>query len=128
MEALPPDPGLQPARLDVARQLGRLVHPGFVASTGAARLADVERYLRAADRRLERLPTAAAVDRDRMQAVAALEDAYALRLEGLGRGVIGPPSLADVPWMLEELRVSHFAQGLGARAVSNKKIRKAIAG
>ena len=54
---------LQDARRDVARQLGRLVYPGFVSATGVRRLADVERYLRgaaaapgAAGRRARRRP------------------------------------------------------------------------
>ena len=56
------------------------MYPGFVAATGVDRLADVERYLRAAARRLERLPDATAVDRDRMNAVHELERAYRERL------------------------------------------------
>ena len=39
-----------------------------------------------------------------------------------------PPALRDVKWMLEELRMSHFAQGLGVRGpVSSKRIRRALA-
>jgi ATP-dependent helicase HrpA len=111
---------LQEARQDVARQLGRLVYPGFVAATGAARLPDVLRYLRAAARRLERLPDKPAVDRDRMRAIHELEQAYERR-RAAGR------PLPEVPWMLEELRVSQFAQGLGTRQpVSAKRIRRAI--
>jgi ATP-dependent helicase HrpA len=111
---------LQEARQDVARQLGRLVYPGFVAATGAARLPDVVRYLRAASRRLERLPDNAAVDRDRMRTIHELEQAYERRRES------GRP-LPEVPWLLEELRVSQFAQGLGTRQpVSAKRIRRAI--
>ena len=67
-------PELQEARLDVARQLGGLVYPGFVAATGAARLPDLVRYLAAAERRLERLPSAPAQDRDRMTVVNELEE------------------------------------------------------
>jgi len=38
-----------------------------------------------------------------------------------------PAGLREVPWMLEELRVSHFAQGLGTRGpVSAKRIRRVI--
>ena len=70
LDALSADPALQPARLDVAGQLGSLVHPGFIAATGTDRLPDVVRYLRAAARRLERLPDAVAADRDRMNAIA----------------------------------------------------------
>jgi ATP-dependent helicase HrpA len=111
---------LQDARRDVARQLGRLVHPGFVAATGAARLPDVLRYLRAAARRLERLPDNPAVDRDRMRAIHELEQAYERRRER------GRP-LPEVPWLLEELRVRQFAQGLGTRRpVSAKRIRRLI--
>jgi ATP-dependent helicase HrpA len=113
---------LQEARQDVARQLGRLVYPGFVAATGAARLPDVLRYLRAALRRLERLPDNPAVDRDRMRTIHELEQAYERRRDG------GRP-LPEVPWLLEELRVSQFAQGLGTRQqVSAKRIRRAIEG
>ena len=115
---------LQPARADVRAQLARLVHPGFVAATGVDRLADVERYLRAAARRLERLPDAVAVDRDRMSTVHEFERAYRERLAE----VPGSSALREVPWMLEELRVSNFAQSLGTRGpISAKRIRRALA-
>ena len=79
------------------RQLARLVPPGFIARTGAARLPDVERYLQAAARRLERLPDATAVDRDRMRAVHELEAAHRQRLESLPRGRPVPEGLREVP-------------------------------
>jgi ATP-dependent helicase HrpA len=118
---------LQPARDDVERQLSRLLYPGFVAAAGAERLADVERYLRAAARRLERLADAPVADLQRMRAVHELEDAYERRLESWPRGRPLPEPLREVPWMLEELRVSHFAQGLGTRgAISSKRIRRVL--
>ena len=84
---------------------------------------DVERYLRAAARRLERLPDATAVDRDRMNAIHELERAYRERLTANP----GAAGLREVPWMLEELRVSHFAQSLGTRGpISAKRIRRAL--
>jgi ATP-dependent helicase HrpA len=114
---------LQPARADVREQLRRLVYPGFVAATGAGRLPDVERYLHAAARRLERLPNAVAVDRDRMNAIHDLERLYRERLRTAAR----PSALREVPWMLEELRVSHFAQSLGVRGgASSKRIRRVL--
>ena len=114
---------LQPARADVREQVRRLTAPGFVAASGAARLPDIERYLRAAARRLERLPNAVAVDRDRMTGVHELERAYRERLQS------GPVTaeLREVPWMLEELRVHHFAQNLARGGVSAKRIRRALA-
>ena len=121
-------PAFQPAARDVSRQLGRLVFRGFIAAAGAARLPDLERYLRAAARRLERLPDAVATDADRMRAIAELEAAWRARLDAWPPGRPVPAALRDVKWMLEELRVSHFAQGLGVRGpVSSKRIRRAIA-
>jgi ATP-dependent helicase HrpA len=121
-------PALQPARADVREQLRRLVRPGFATGAGAGRLADVERYLRAALVRLERLPDVVATDRDRMEAVQELERAYRARLESWPPGRPVPASLREVPWLLEELRVSHFAQGLGVKGqVSSKRIRRALA-
>jgi ATP-dependent helicase HrpA len=126
LEPLVTEP-LVPARRDVERQLRRLLPPGFVAATGVARLPDVERYLRAAARRLERLPDVVAADRDRMRVVHELEDAYERRLEEWPRGRPLPAALRDLRWALEELRVSFFAQGLGTRGpVSAKRIRRVL--
>ncbi|HVF77942.1 MAG TPA: ATP-dependent RNA helicase HrpA [Solirubrobacteraceae bacterium] len=119
LDELPADPALQPARLDIATQLGGLVHPGFVAATGATRLPDVVRYLRAAQRRLERLPDAVAADRDRMRGIHELEGEY--RARG------GRPTAPAVHWMLQELRVAHFAQGLGVHGKATpKQIRREL--
>jgi ATP-dependent helicase HrpA len=115
------------ARDDIARQLGRLVYRGFVAATGVERLPDVLRYLRAAARRIERLPDNPATDRDRMRSVHELEDAYRTRVDAWPSGEPLPDALRDVRWLLEELRVSHFAQGLGTRRpVSSKRIRRRL--
>jgi ATP-dependent helicase HrpA len=115
---------LQPARADVREQLRRLTGPGWVAASGATRIPDIGRYLRAAARRLERLPNAVAVDRDRMSSIHELERAYRERL------LSGPvtPELREVPWMLEELRVHHFAQALARGGISAKRIRRALEG
>jgi ATP-dependent helicase HrpA len=126
MESLTAD-GLQPAVRDVAAQLRRLIGPGFATATGARRLADVERYVRAAARRLERLPDGVAADLDRMRAVHDLEADHRRRLDAWPPGRPLPAALADVPWLLEELRVSHFAQGLGTQGrVSSKRIRRVL--
>jgi ATP-dependent helicase HrpA len=113
-------PPLVAARQDVARQLGGLVFRGMATADGAARLPDVLRYVRAAERRLERLPDAVAVDRDRMAALHALEEDYAQARAATPDAT----ALAEVPWLIEELRVSQFAQGLGVKGpVSAKRIR-----
>jgi len=124
----PTGEALRPIRHDVARQLGGLVFPGFVAATGARRLPDVERYLRGAAVRLERLPASAATDLDRMRGVHELEAAYRARVEALAPGQAIPPALREVRWLVEELRMSHFAPALGVRGpVSSKRIRRALA-
>ena len=127
LEPLAASDALRPARADVQRQLARLVCPGFLRATGVARLPDVERYLRAAARRLERLPDAPAPDLDRMRAVQELEAAFRAQVEAWPAGKPIPAELREVFWMLEELRVHHFAQALGARGqVSSKRIRRVL--
>ena len=71
-----PPPAQADAIADVSAQLDRLMPPGFVTVTGHARLADLTRYLTAIGRRLERLPHAMGADRERMQRVQAVQDAY----------------------------------------------------
>jgi ATP-dependent helicase HrpA len=118
---------VQEARRDVEAQLRRLVPAGFATQAGGARLGDIERYLQAAARRLERLPDAPARDLDRMRAVHELEALHRARVEAWPEGRALPAALREVPWMLEELRVSHFAQALGTRGpVSSKRIRRAL--
>jgi len=125
LDALPRDEALRPAKLDVAAQIGGLVYPGFLAATGATRLPDVVRYLRGAARRLERLPDAPAADRDRMRVVHELEADLRRRRDGLGGAQ--SHALREVGWMLQELRVSNFAQGVGVRGqISAKRVRRAL--
>jgi ATP-dependent helicase HrpA len=114
-------------RADVRAQLDSLVRPGFVAATGVARLRDVRRYLLAMQHRLER---AATNPREPVlqQQVDAVEAAYADLLESLPPTRRGAPEVTDIAWMVEELRVSLFAQTLGTSGpVSEKRVRAAIA-
>ncbi len=115
------------ARADVRAQLEGLVRPGFVAATGVARLRDLQRYLRAAQHRLER---AATNPREPVlqEQVDAVETAYADLLDGLPAVRRAAPEVTDIAWMVEELRVSLFAQSLGTNgSVSEKRVRRAIA-
>ena len=114
-------------RADVRAQLDSLVRPGFVAATGVARLRDVQRYLRAAQHRLERAATNAR-EPVLQEQVDAVEAAYADLLESLPASRRGSAEVADIAWMVEELRVSLFAQALGTSGpVSEKRVRAAIA-
>ncbi|MEI7034459.1 ATP-dependent RNA helicase HrpA [Streptomyces pratensis] len=112
---------------DVRGQLARLVPPGFVTATGLRRLPDLMRYLVAADRRLQQMPTAVQRDTTRMAKVHEMQDEYAWLLEQLPQGRPAPQEVLDIRWMIEELRVSYFAHALGtAFPVSDKRIVKAI--
>lgn len=112
---------------DMRDQLDRLLEAGFVAATGATRLADLARYVSGIGKRLERLPQGVEADRERMHRVHAVEDAYDDLLRDLPAGRSDDPAIRDIAWFIEELRVSLWAQQLGtARAVSEQRILKAI--
>ncbi|HZE67046.1 MAG TPA: DUF3418 domain-containing protein [Sporichthyaceae bacterium] len=120
-------PGVESSLADVRAQLRELVYPGFVAATGTTRLADLARYLRAASRRLETLTREPARDREWMARVHEVRVAYdeLLGTQPPGRPV--PAAVAEIRWMIEELRVSFFAQTLGTKyPVSEKRIYRAI--
>ncbi|MFE0544179.1 ATP-dependent RNA helicase HrpA [Streptomyces sp. NPDC058891] len=120
-------PALLPNLTDVRTQLDALVKPGFVTEVGIRRLPDLMRYLVAADRRLQQMPTNVQRDTTRMAKVHEMRDEYAWLLEQLPQGRPVPSSVHDIRWMLEELRVSYFAHALGtAYPVSDKRIVKAI--
>ncbi|MFF0465113.1 ATP-dependent RNA helicase HrpA [Streptomyces mexicanus] len=120
-------PALLPNLADVRQQLDALVKPGFVTEAGIRRLPDLMRYLVAADRRLQQMPTNVQRDTTRMQKVHEMQDEYAWLLEQLPQGRPVPQQVRDIRWMIEELRVSYFAHALGtAYPVSDKRIVKAI--
>ncbi|WP_062353506.1 ATP-dependent RNA helicase HrpA [Herbidospora yilanensis] len=113
---------------DVNDQLSSLVYPGFVLETGYQRLPDLHRYLRAVERRLEKLPDDVHRDRTLMHQIHDLEDDYRDLVAGLPPARRTAPAAGEIRWMLEELRVSFFAQQLGTPTpVSEKRIRKAMA-
>ena len=117
---------------DIRDQAVGLVHDGFVAETGAARLPHLARYLRAAQHRLAKAADDPHRDAETAWRIHELEDAYAEARAAAARGVPDPArvaALAEVRWMLEELRVSLFAQQLGTPGpISAKRIRTVLAG
>jgi len=112
---------------DVKAQLGGLVHPGFVSRTGTARLAHLPRYLRGALERVKTLPDNPGRDRQRM---TEFERGAALYAEAGGTIPVpadAPTGIVHTRWLLEEYRVSLFAQALGtAEPVSLQRIGKAL--
>lgn len=112
---------------DVRAQLALLVAPGFVTATGAAHLNDLTRYLTAIALRLGRLPHAVSADRDRMQRVHTVQAAYDELVRALSPGRAAAEDVRDIARMIQELRVSLWAQQLGTpRPVSEQRIYRAI--
>jgi len=126
LSARAPAPGspIAAALEDIAAQLADIAGPRFVSRAGLGRLTDVERYLVAVDRRLEKLPTEPRRDLGLTQRAQGLQRKLteAEAVAGADRD-----ALAEVGWMLQELRVSFFAQSLGTRApASEERISRAI--
>ncbi len=116
---------LLPALADLRGQLDALVFNGFVGAAGRGRLPDLVRYLRGIQRRLEKAPDNVNADRQRMERVRAMTEEYDATLAAL------PPArrheAGEVRWMLEEFRLSLFAQGIGtAYPVSEQRILRAL--
>jgi ATP-dependent helicase HrpA len=127
------DAALRSARIpddalaDIKDQLAGLLYPGFVTATGWQRLPDVVRYLRAVEHRLDRLPYNPGRDREWMAQVRDVEERYLDLLDQVPSGRPPGEALQRIGWMIEELRVSFFAQKLGTpHPVSDKRIHRAM--
>ncbi|MBV8995793.1 MAG: ATP-dependent RNA helicase HrpA, partial [Pseudonocardiales bacterium] len=116
-------PVLVPAIADIRAQLAGLLGPGFVAATGPQRLPDLVRYLQAVVRRLDKLPRDPDRDAGWMHRIDAVTQAYQQLRDDLG----DVPQVAQIRWMIEELRVSYFAQQLRTPyPISDQRIYQAI--
>jgi ATP-dependent helicase HrpA len=108
---------------DIKAQLSGLVYRGFVTGNGWQRLADTLRYLHGIERRLEKLPADPHSDRARMLKVQAVEQAYQAWRNKLPPQRQDDEEVQSIRWMIEELRISYFAQQLGTPyPISDKRI------
>ncbi len=115
------------AAADMREQLAGLVYRGFVSETGSRRLTDVIRYLRGMVHRLEKAPADLRRDAGRMDIVRRVTQDYEDVLTGLGSGGRYRPDVQAIRWMIEELRVSLFAQTVGAAIpVSEQRVLAAL--
>ncbi len=120
-------PVLQPAAADIRSQLDSLIHPGFLTAAGAARLPSLARYLKAAGRRLDKLADNAGRDAQQMAVVHRVQDAYRQALARLTPEARSGEAATEIRWLIEELRVSLFAQTIGTTLpVSERRIITAI--
>ncbi|WP_411701718.1 ATP-dependent RNA helicase HrpA [Corynebacterium sp. LaCa97] len=116
-----------PAINDMENQLNFLLPPNAITVHGAAHLRHLPRYIQAMRIRLEDMSLDPDRDADRQAEVDNAKAYLANRLRNLPAGREKTREVKDIHWMIEELRVSLFAQRLGtAHAVSLRRIQKAV--
>jgi ATP-dependent helicase HrpA len=112
---------------DLRAQLDGLIYAGFVTATGYRKLPDLARYLRGMERRLSKLPESPARDALNMEVVQRAGQACRQAVAELPPARRNDDDVREIRWMLQELRVSLFAQGLGTPSpVSETRIMAAI--
>ena len=120
----------------VRNHAASLIYDGFIAATPPTHIRHLVRYLRADAYRLDKAGANTARDSQLAWQIADVEQLYARSREafaskGATYAMQHPDrleQLAQVPWLIEELRVSYFAQQLGTvGTVSDKRIRKLLA-
>ncbi|MEW9900105.1 ATP-dependent RNA helicase HrpA [Chitinivorax sp. PXF-14] len=117
--------GNQKPMAELREQMQRLVYKGFFHATPWAQLAHLPRYLKALRVRLEKYANAQARDQQRSAEVNELWARYLQRQERNRKNGVDQPKLEDFRWLIEELRVSLFAQELKTPfPVSLKRLNK----
>lgn len=112
---------------DIKSQIDRLIYPEFVTQTGYQRLNDLHRYLTAIARRLDKLVIDSNADRAKMLRIEQVQEAYKQLLNKLPKSKAIPDEVLEIRYMIEELRVSLFAQQLGTKyPISDKRILNTI--
>lgn len=114
---------------DMKSQIAGLIYQGFVQKSGYARLPDLLRYLQAIDKRMDKLTQDVNRDRAAMLRVEQVQQAYQQLLAKLPKSKPISDEVAEIRYMIEELRVSLFAQQLGTKyQVSDKRVLNIIWG
>jgi ATP-dependent helicase HrpA len=120
---------LLPALSDAREQLAGLVYPGFVSATGLAQLRHLPRYLAGITARIAKLQDNPGRDRVWMNEVLAATAKFTDAGGRIPLPAYSPANLVRARWMIEELRISLFAQELkAAESVSLQRIHKVLAG
>ena len=113
---------------DMREQLSDLIYPGFVSATGSAELRRMPAYLRGITHRVSKLGENLGRDRVWMTEVQSATERYRAAGGELPLPADAPGRIRHARWLLEELRISLFAQHLGtAESVSLQRIVKVLA-
>lgn len=108
---------------DIKAQMSGLIYRGFVTQNGWKRLPDTLRYLQAIEKRMDKLAIDAHRDRAQMLKVESIQQKWQQWLNKLPPVRQASEEVQAVRWMIEELRVSYFAQQLGTPyPISDKRI------
>lgn len=112
---------------DIKAQIERLIYKGFVTASGFSRLNHIARYLRAIDKRIEKLTLDPNKDRGSMLKIEQVNSAYQQLLSKVPDNEQRNPAILELRWMIEELRVNLFAQQIGTPyPISDKRIMQQI--
>nr|MCU0842630.1 DUF3418 domain-containing protein [Thiobacillaceae bacterium] len=124
-QALAKSGAAREALADMRAQLGELVRPGFVARLDPGRLVQLPRYLRGIELRLDKLASRPERDAQQMRAMAPLLTQWRARRQREAQAGGVSQDMEAFGWLLEELRVSLFAQELRTpEPVSVKRLEK----
>lgn len=111
-------------REDITKQLQNLIYPGFLSDAGYCWFAEYPRYMAAIKLRLEKAPHMGDKDRQLTEALSTYRQRY---LQCQANRPDNSVDVALLRWMIEEFRVSIFAQNLGTKiSVSQKRLDKQI--
>ena len=112
---------------DVKAQMTGLVYRGFVTRNGFRHLGDTLRYLQAIEKRLEKMAIDPHRDRAQMLKVENVQKTWQQWLNKIPATRREQDDVIEIRWMIEELRVSYFAQQLGTPyPISDKRILQAM--
>mgnify|MGYP001330823578 CR=1 FL=1 len=122
-------PMMRPVAQDVSRWESTLVYPGFLMRTPWDRLVHLPRYIRSGEHRLMKLGNAGLARDARMaEQIAPYERRLVERVLAHRERGVADSKLERFRWLLEEFRVSLFAQELGtSETVSPKRLEQAWA-
>ena len=108
---------------DIKQQCEQLIFKGFVSYSGLSKLDDIIRYLQGMLRRLEKLPIDPNQDRLKLIEVNKVNDSFQLIMGKQRKDKPIENELVATRWLIEELRISLFAQNLGTSSpISVKRI------
>ena len=112
---------------DIRKQLAALIHPGFVARPAGGCYRICSATSRPSTSGWRSCRTNLQRDRDYTHRIEEIQQEYRDTVAQLPPARKAADGVQQVPWMIEELRVSYFAQAMGtAYPVSDVRIYRAI--